>query len=134
MNTPNNEGASYDVATIAYEAAITHLFFEKPKWRLAPFAVAYFRETGERVYFDYDNRPICRVARGGQVEIIPPDVFVCFSLLADLHADLDGRFDPNGRKIVVDLIERYGLASELSRRWELFQRGALPEPAFGGRR
>lgn len=133
MNTPNYEGASYDAATIAYEAAIHHLFLEEPKWRLAPFAVAYFRETEERVYFDYDNRPIFRATRDGQVEIIPPDGFVCFSLLADLHADLDGRFDPSGRRIVIDLIERYGLVPELNRRWELFQRNALPGPAWGGR-
>ncbi|QPC94746.1 hypothetical protein [Mesorhizobium sp. INR15] len=119
--------------SLEYEREISRLFASEPKWRIAPFAVAYVKENKSRVYFDYDNRPILRVGPDHKNEITPPGTMVCFSMLADLHAGSDGRPDPDGRKIVTDLIAKYGLSPELRRRWYLFQRGTLPEPAWGSR-
>lgn len=116
-----------------YAQQIAKLFAREPKWRVAPFAVTYFKHTKERVYFDHDNRPILRVGPGGDGMVIAPDALICFSLLRDLHLDLEGRYDPDGLRVVAALITEHGLASELQRRWALLLRGELPEPAWGGR-
>ncbi|WP_287321251.1 hypothetical protein [Mesorhizobium sp.] len=121
------------MSIIEYERQVLRLFQEEPKWRIAPFGVTYRVDTKERVYFDYDNRPILRVGPDGKGEIISPDAFVYFSMLADLLMDFDGHYDPDGLKIVTDVIDKHGLAPELRRRWELFQRDELPDPAWGGR-
>ncbi|MBI1204788.1 MAG: hypothetical protein GC182_19985 [Rhodopseudomonas sp.] len=95
------------------------------KWQLCPHSVA--REGRSRIVFDVCGRPIIRINADGTNEILSPDAQVkpdgsgprplhqCFGLMPGRRA----------RDKITVMIEKFDLAPELQRRWDLQQRGEL---------
>lgn len=132
MGNSENLDQSHAAIISEYEAHISCLLEQEPKWLIAPFGITLVN-NGSRLYLDYHNRPIFRVKKNGQTDVLSPNELICFSLIRDLHADHDGNYDPNARRLIINLITEHGLEEELLSRWSLFQRNELPDPSWGGR-
>lgn len=91
------------------------------RWWLCPYG-EWTEYSGSRVIFDRAYRPVCRIATDETVEIVPSDELICFREQRWFHQGFSrGRPTPEVRTIVSDIIDRYGLASELNLRWSLLR-------------
>ncbi|BAB51911.1 hypothetical protein [Mesorhizobium japonicum] len=96
------------------------------RWRIFPYGV-WIEPDGAAVIFDRAYRPICRVRRRNEVEIVPPDQWINFKRQRWFW---DGWTHPKDsaetREKLIAIVARYGLEPELRRRRDLERRGLLP--------
>lgn len=106
-------------------AALFHGFEKQAFWGLCPYG-CFTEPDGSGVIFDRSYRPIVRVRRGGNTEIVPPNTFITFTKQRWFHRGFGMTPDAATREIVTQIIATYKLAPELRRRAALLRRGELP--------
>jgi len=94
-------------------------------WRVFPYGW-WDEPSGAYVIFDRDYRPICRKQTNGAIDQVRPDEFIRFSKQTWLYCAKHPATDAETKRVILGVVERLGLATQISERRRLFGNRQLP--------